>query len=309
MLEWDLLQAIYHARFVATRAYLKTPPPVQQIQDEFGEAFVQVLGPFMYITANYNPETLSGEHYTQRNCYESAENIDQLLGQLAASGMLESTGNGNDYRVTEKGWATVRRVDELVRPRWRLTPVEGEALDRALTLLAKPVAATKGDMPCETWSVQTRAHYGWKPPAAEAPPLQRLDVTIFDLWAYRDDAHLAAWRPQYPDLDPRAWEAATYLWRGEAKDAESLAETLQSHHYTVEDYAVVLNDLEAGGWVEAENGDYKLTYSGEMIRENAEALTDQYFYAAFDSLSEIERTELRAVLQTVLDQLKALAAA
>lgn len=307
MREWDLLQAIYRARPSATRAFLKTPPPIQTIQDEFGESFLQMLGPFMYITANYNPETLSGAHYTQRNCYESAENIDQLLGQLASLGLLEPTGNGNDYRVTEKGWAAVRRVDELVRPRWRLTPVEGEALDRALELLSNVVEATKGDMPCETWSVQTRANYGWKPPT-EAPPLQRLDVTIFDLWAYRDDSHLAAWRPQYPDLDPRAWEAVTYLWRGEAKDAASLAEALQEHHYPVEDYAAALDELAAGGWVEAEDGVYKLTYSGEMIRENSEALTDQYFYMAFDVLSESERDELRTALQIVLDNMTALAA-
>jgi DNA-binding MarR family transcriptional regulator len=127
------------------------------------------------------------------------------------------------------------------------------------------------------------------------------------LWAYRDDAHLAAWRVPYPDLAPRSWEALSVLWRKEAKDAASLAEALKDHGFSAHDYADSLNELAARGWIEEHDGEYTLTPEGEKVRQRAETLTDEYFYTVFSVLSAAERTQLNTALENVLTTLKQMA--
>jgi predicted transcriptional regulator len=307
MPEWDILQAIYHARVPAMRAYHKTPSPLQTLLDEF-KVPPHLIGEMIYMAENYNTFAMSADHYMRRNCYYHPGTIEHTLTELSDSGLFESTNEAGTYCISDKGKHFIERSEELVLPRWVMPPVENEHLMQAITLLRRTVAATRvGNLPCDTWSVQTRAEFG-RPLNADTPPMWHLHVTTFDLWAYRDDAHLAAWRLPYPDLAPRTWEALSVLWRKEAKDAATLAEALKDHGFSADDYAESLNELAARGWVEERDGEYTLTPEGEKVRQRAEILTDEYFYTVFSTLSAAERTELNTSLENLLAGLKEMAA-
>jgi predicted transcriptional regulator len=306
MAEWDTLQAIYHARVPAVRAYIKTPPPIQTIVDEFGVP-PHLIGEFIYMNENYNTSAMSAAHYMRRNCYYHPATMEKTLADLAASGLFAPTSTNGTYTITEKGKRFLDRTEELVRPRWLLTPVEGDSLTQVLTLLRRVVDATlDGNLPCDAWSVQTRAEYGRKV-KDDAPPLFKLNFITFDLWAYRDDAHLASWQVPYPDLSPRTWEALSTLWSKSAKDAASLAEMLKDHGFSADDYAESLKELVARGWIEERDGEFTLTQEGEKIRQRAETMTNEYFYTVFSVLSAAERTELNAAMDDVLATLKSMA--
>jgi hypothetical protein len=317
-MEWTLLQAIYRARGAA-QMKLHGTPPRQTIQDEFGFP-AMLVGQWVYTLDNYNHQTLSSGHYMQRNTYHHPARLDGLFQEMADSGVLEPTGEQvpvnpvcaedygatcPQYRTTDKGYRLYHRIDELLRPRWSL-PIDGVDIDGILALIDRVAQATRSaPTPPAHWAVDTRAQCGMKL-EGELPPLQQLDRYTFDLWAYRDDTHLAAWRDVYPDLKPRAWEAFSVIWRGDAADAESLAKALQDHGFSAAHYETSLQDLTRRGWLEAVDGKYHVTDVGKQVRQAAEDRTDTYFYKPWDEALGSERAELRALLESLRDKIVAL---
>ncbi|MFN8372730.1 MAG: hypothetical protein U0694_07615 [Anaerolineae bacterium] len=307
MSEWDTLQAIYRTRGAATRAYHKVPPPVQTLINEFSTP-PHVIGEFIYMCENYNVRAMSAEHYLRRNCYYLPAIMQQMIEDIAACGLFAPAGMPATYSITPKGERFFARADELLQPRWSLPPAESETLTQVITLLRPVVKATlDGNLPCETWAVQTRAQYGSKV-APTALPFQQLNELIFDLWAYRDDSHLAAWRVPYPDISPQAWEALSVLWEGKANTPAATAEALKDHGFSADDYAVALQTLLARGWVTEDEAIYTLTADGKKRRDTAETLTNEYFYTPFSVLTAAERAELNTAMEQVLAALQAIAA-
>lgn len=134
----------------------------------------------------------------------------------------------------------------------------------------------------------------WTDAGPTAVPAVQLDQTITDLLRFRDDAHLAAWRPT--GVDGRTWEAFTFIWRGDADTAAALAEKLAQRQYTATDYADALRLLEQKGWVIDAGGTYRLTEQGTAVRENAETETDRLFFIGWSEIDESDLQELGNLL-------------
>jgi hypothetical protein len=215
-------------------------------------------------------------------------------------GLLQPVGGG-DYHLTGAGRAAVRRLPEVARaamaplsplPEADLQRLAG-LLDRLVeTILAAPESPGK-------WCLRIARHFD---PGVKAPAMVRLDQYLSDLYAYRDDAHLAAWR--HHGVSGQEWEAFTYLWQGRARTLDELCEKLAHRGFTREDYAIALKDLVERKWVAQDGGIYSVTARGDILRHEAEDATNRTFYAAWGCLSESEIAELRGLLTQFRDALK-----
>jgi DNA-binding MarR family transcriptional regulator len=125
---------------------------------------------------------------------------------------------------------------------------------------------------------------------------------LIDLLAYRDDAHVAAWQPY--EVSGQAWEAFTFVWRGDAGTAAELAEKLPFRNYDQDAYAAALQDLATRGWLAKEDDRYVVTEKGKKLRQEAEDATDRYFDTAWAGLNEAEMKEARDLLEKLAEAVK-----
>jgi len=145
-------------------------------------------------------------------------------------------------------------------------------------------------------------------PGVDAPTLAHIDQALDDLNAFRDDAHLAAWRPH--NISGHAWELFTFLWRGEVKNANEMVEKAAQRGHSLEAYQAGLNDLLQRGWIEpAGENTYRVTETGKQLRQAAEDATDRYFFTPWLVLNEAETNELHDLLTRLEISLKQLAEA
>ena len=173
-----------------------------------------------------------------------------------------------------------------------LSPLPTEELAQLEGLMNKIVAASlDAAEPDSKWCIST-SHQGH--PSQEYAPLARIDQHLDDLNAFRDDVHLAAWKPY--DVSGHAWEALTLVWRGEASTAEELAEKLPFRNHTVEANTTALARLADRGWVEETAEGYRVTEKGQALRQQAEETTDRYFFAPWACLSTSEAVQLHDLL-------------
>jgi hypothetical protein len=128
-------------------------------------------------------------------------------------------------------------------------------------------------------------------PPAEACALAHIDQAIDDLNAFRDDAHIAAFKPHA--ISGHAWELLTFLWREQVKNADEMAEKVTTRGYARKDYTEALDELVKRRWVEQVQGNtYALTAAGRRIREEAESKTDHHFYAPWAKLFSADQLDL-----------------
>jgi DNA-binding MarR family transcriptional regulator len=94
------------------------------------------------------------------------------------------------------------------------------------------------------------------------------------------------------------------IWREEADSPAALAEKLERRGHDQAAYAEALDDLRGRGWVEGQDGVYRVTEHGRSLRQAAEDATDQLFYAPWSCLNDGETHELRQLLTQLRDQLQ-----
>ena len=123
-----------------------------------------------------------------------------------------------------------------------------------------------------------------------------------ELEGYRTDAHRAAWMAH--NVAGHAWDAFSHLWRNDASTLDQMYETLQYNEVPKEVYAADLLGLAKQGWVREEAGTYHVTEAGKKIRDDAEALTDRYFFTPWNCLSESELEDLFNLSTQLRDGLK-----
>jgi hypothetical protein len=112
--------------------------------------------------------------------------------------------------------------------------------------------------------------------------LLKIVYYLSDLNAYRDDAHMAAFQPH--GIEAYVWEALTLVWQGSAQTADDLFDQLWYRGYAREEYAGALEELRRHGWVETiGEGKYQISEQGRAVRDEAERLTDEYFYTPWQA--------------------------
>jgi len=125
------------------------------------------------------------------------------------------------------------------------------------------------------------------------------------LFAYRDDAHLSASRPHFNQAGI-AWMVLGALWNKDAVTAKQMAEKMTFRGYEVSDYEVALQATVEIGWAEVDvhPDTFRLSQQGRELREHAEQLTNEYFYAPWSVLMQAEIDELYDLLTKLRDELK-----
>jgi ribosomal protein S19E (S16A) len=287
---WNQASAVSGAIFQATREVVN---PL--FEAEFDKTASFLLASMALGSA---PQPFTVEDYGRRYPYANPKRIVGLLKDTASAGYLQSEAtngsNGQEaFTVTETGQKALDRInapfyvclDELEV----LSPDDLETIAGLLKRLVE--ASLVAEEPAGRWAI-ANSHNGH--PDGDFGPLARIDQHLDDLNAFRDDSHIAAWRPT--GLDGRTWESFSFVWDGKANTADALAEQLPNRGYDAADYAASLSELTARGLIEKGSDGYQVTVAGESLRQEAEATTNHLFFAPWSTLEDAERMRLLNLL-------------
>ena len=295
---YDLIQSLWGS-FARAMAAVRLPeptplpPPVLQIQPGQAESPAW----FLIQAAEFDPEPLSVARLRVRDIYASERIVAALLEVMAAERWFDR--RGDDYHLRAEGRAVLDRIRANRSRRLSALPLPAEPmtrLERALRdVIDRSLAA--GDPP-GTWSL---AHSRRRAPADDAPPAEKLFQYVADINAFRDDCHMAAWRPR--GMAGYVWEAFGLVADGTGPTADALFQALPYRGYSVADYAAALDDVAARGWVAPSNDGWQATDAGRAVRAAAEERTDDAFYAPWAHLSAAEVLAIRDDIVTLNQQL------
>jgi DNA-binding MarR family transcriptional regulator len=249
--------------------------------------------------AVFDPAPITSETIRRRARYSNPEFVERNLHGAVERGWLMAEG-GDRYRLTARGRDVVRRywalADETYASLETLPETELEGIAALLNRVVEKAWAFPE--PAEKWGL------GWRRKGDRGPSIpsiMQVRARMLDLFALRDDVHIAAWQPY--GVDGQTWEALTLVWRGRANTAAELVETLPYRTYGGDSYARVLNDLTARGWVTEQDGKCVVTAEGSKVRQEAEDSTNRLYDAPWAALSEAEVEALKDLLGRLTEAL------
>lgn len=242
----------------------------------------------LYYYGELGLETWSLARFVRRDPYSNPQNFTDAFGRLAAGGWIVDVGGG-EFRVTDGARDAARQI-ALVGDAYlgTLEVVAMADAERLKGFLQRLVTANgRAAEPPVRWATVTR----FRVTDETSPALAQIREYLMDLFAYRDDANLSAWR-DYP-VSGMAWNALGMIWNGSAFTPQAMAEQAWFRGYAAEDYMRALMELRLHGWVDA---DGQLTPIGKALRDAVEQLTEAYFYAPWFALRDNEIAEMRVRL-------------
>jgi len=255
------------------------------------------------IALDFEPEPVTVEKFLAHNPYTNPQNFVERFQTLTEQGLFEESRPG-EYEITAQGHAAANGVLDAMTGKLReMNPLPAADMHRIADLLLRLInAALDAPEPADKSGLVYNRHSDL---GEAAPPALRVLQYLADLASFRDDAHLNAWRKH--NISGPAWEALTFVWRGEVHDAAELVEKLPFRRWTAADYQATLDELARRGWIEANGDQFQITAAGQRIRDEAEAETDRVYYAPWSALDTAELNELGAGLVRLRDQLKEVA--
>jgi hypothetical protein len=256
----------------------------------------------LYYYAELGLEYFSVEEFQRRDPFTNPEQFEKLFARLDIHDWIIPTPDEGRYQVPEKSRNAVRRImqagdDKLLK----FEPLASLDLDRLLSFLKQLVLANNASPePPEKWAIAQRFHTATR----QSPRIIQIRECLMDLYAYRDDSHLAAARPYFGEVGI-VWNAFVSVCNGQAVTAQQIAESLTFRGYEAENYTAALVAAVDAGWLEeAEtSGAYRPTQKGRDMREQVEKLTDEYFYRPWAMLSAAALDEFHELLLKLRDQL------
>ncbi|NIS81763.1 MAG: hypothetical protein GTO14_16495 [Anaerolineales bacterium] len=242
-----------------------------------------------YCTA---PKPISASELSRLSPYNAVSLHEQRLQGAIDHGYLIAE-DGEAYQISEEGRrAAVRPIKEAQKALGSLSPLPEEEMARLVELLRRLVEAViEAPEPSEKPALLRSRVVD---PGEGAQAATRIDQYLTDLTFYRDDAHIAAWKPY--EIPGQTWETLTLIWREEAHTLDELAERLEARGQTKESLSVALEDLVDRGWISTKNGGYTVTEQGSTLRQEAEEATDRFYYDPWSALKKSERAEMEALL-------------
>ena len=256
----------------------------------------------LYLYSELGLERFSTQDFQRRDPYSNPEQFERVFVRLNIKGWIEPMSDGS-FLVTEKARETARfLIDAGDVQLSDFDSMQAQDLKRLLILLKQIVMeCCLTPEPPGKWAILKRfrvadEHY---------PSIMQIREYLMDLFAYRDDSHLSASRPYFNNAGI-VWIVLGALWNGEAANAEQMAEKMVFRGYDTEDYEIALQAAMQLGWIQPGNHPDKfcLTEAGRKLREGAEQLTDEYFYAPWSVFTQDEVQELYGLLTRLYDRLK-----
>jgi len=256
----------------------------------------------LYLYSELGLERFSIQDFQKRDPFSNPEQFERLFVRLNLKGWIEPMRDGS-FRVTEKARETARfliEAGDVQLSDFEALPVHD--LKRLLILLKQLVMECYvAPEPPEKWAILKR----YRVADEQYPPIMQIREYLMDLFAYRDDSHLSASRPYFNDAGI-VWMVLGTLEKGDAVNAEQMAEKMAFRGYDVEDYEIAIQAAMQLGWVAPGDRPDKfcLTEAGRQLREQAEQDTNEYFYAPWSVLTQEEIKELHGLLTNLHSGLK-----
>ena len=255
----------------------------------------------LYYYSELGLDSFSTKEFQKRDPFSNPQVFEKLFVTLNVKGWIQPLADGS-YQVTEKARQGARQIiragDERLLPLESLTTVD---LHRLVSLLRQLILANSmAPQPPEKWAILKRFHVTDNGSSL----ITRIRDSLMDLFAYRDDCHLSASYPHFGQAG-MIWSVLGSLWSQETVTAEKMAETHSFRGYEANEYEIALQAAVQLGWAE-ETGDsnvYRITLQGRAIRQDAERLTNEYFYAPWSVLTPGELEELYDLLSKLKDEL------
>lgn len=282
---WPNVQAAFQA--IGPHYQPQTGPFVTEFGYEDGDWFLS------FVAYGVDPEPLTAVALQKKIfVYSDLDRVQQLLAGAAERGFLAETQAGH-YTITDKGRGGMDRFFEIA---WDaiadMLPIPEPEMERLARLLYRVVAATETaaeQVVKANLKVSRRTD-----PGLDALEIVRIDQYLTDLLRYRDDAHIAVWSA-YGVSGP-AWEAFTYIWRGDVQTTAELVEKLPNRGHTAVAYDEALTTLVQKGWLTVQDGVYAVTAVGQQLRDAAEAQTEENFNIGLWALDAAEIKTLLSLL-------------
>lgn len=275
------------------------PPATREAVQEL--LFSYGVGPkyifhFVYVVENYEATALSTAHYQKRDPFDHPDSVDEFWAGCRAAGFLQPNDEGT-LKITEKGEAVRHQRWQILNEGLAtLTLLPDAELDQINALMARVVEETAvSTTRSSAWALHTRRQAGLRPRVAPLASLAQFIELRMDLGAYRDDAHLAAWREPYP-ISPHAWEILGTIWQSETATLSSLTAALGRRGFSETETAVALKELIRLEWLEQKQENYRLTELGRTVRHEAEQNTNLIFYSPWSILTAAELETLESAL-------------
>ncbi|MBI5825825.1 MAG: winged helix-turn-helix transcriptional regulator [Chloroflexi bacterium] len=233
--------------------------------------------------------------------YGSARVLEARFGGAIKHGILIASGE-NEYHATEKGMDWRNQMTQAASNSIaHLQPIPPPDLQKIVNYGRRITEASLAAP--EPPSKFGASHYFKNMYPGEGERLLRFFIHYFGtLDKYRGNAHLATWK--HYNIEGNRWEVFSEIWGGKNNTLDKLFEELSFRGITRPEYAEFLQELAERGWIEETSGEYQLTAEGKRIREEAEALTDKYFFAPWSCLNESELEDLFNLSTQLRDGLK-----
>ncbi|HET6443523.1 MAG TPA: MarR family transcriptional regulator [candidate division Zixibacteria bacterium] len=280
---WDLASSVARGIIPVTRTAV-----LSLFEEHFEEP--RFFFPTLLATGA-EPEPYFIDQYVELNPYADPERLSKTLSEIAEAGLMDNGAGA--YKVSNKGHEALTTVnDSFYKYLGELEILPDEDLQQLSDFLDRLVEASiaasePADKPAT--AIVHKTH-----PQVEYPAMAKIDMQLDDLRAFRDDSHIAAWRPY--GMSGRTWETLSFIWRGNAKTAAELSENLTFRGYEEDDYARSLKELAGKGLIKKGSEGFELTDKGIALRIEAEETTNRIFYEPWRVLEENEQTRLRNLL-------------
>lgn len=255
----------------------------------------------LYLYSELGLSCFSVKDFDKRDPFTNPEQFEKVFVRLNVKGWIEPMSDGG-FRVTSKAREGVQHIIKMGDTQLLdFKALSDSELKRISNLLKQIIAESRvSPEPPEKWAILTR----FRATDEDGPLIVQIREYLLDLFAYRDDSHLSASRPHFNQAGI-IWLVLGSLWRGDAVNAQQMAEKLTFRGYEEYDYEIAIQAAIELGWAEqADRPDtYRLTEEGKQLREQTEQLTNEYFYAPWSVLMPAELEELYQLLTKLHDQL------
>jgi len=240
----------------------------------------------------FHPDPISAKILQVRGAYTSLERYEFLLTSLQSKNLLESIGD-QTYNLTVVGQRTIK---EIMQPVYAaLSGIQAlsvtEMMDLASRLKDCADACLAAPEPPGTWSIQ---HTRRMDPGSGASMMVRIEQFLTELTAFRDDAHLAAWRSY--EINGHAWDVLTLLWVEKGLTVEEINSKLKRRGNSLDQTQAAVSQLSKKGWVVVEGALVQISPFGTEIRQITEETTNRYYYIPFKSFRDLEVKQLIELL-------------
>ena len=225
----------------------------------------------------FEPSPVSASLLTIRSPYTSPNLYEATLSNLAQLGYLVAAEPGG-YLLSTQGLQTVKTaLSAVYASLGSIQPLEvTKMMDLGSRLNELADACLNAPDPPGTWSIQ---HTHRLDPGNKVPMMARIDQFMSELCAFRDDAHLAAWRAY--ETSGHAWDILTYLWQNNSANASQINFALARRGNSFETTLKAVDHLVHKSWVVKKDDSLLITPFGIEIRQTAEETTERFFLAPF----------------------------